>query len=230
MILAAHQPNYLPWAGFFRKMARCDVFVLLDSVQYARRSYTARCLVKQSDGAKHWLSIPVRKKGRYYQNIVEVEIDNQKAWQHGHRTTLESNYARAPYFQRHGELLELAYGRRWQGLCDLNLALIGHLSKELGIAPRLVRLSELGVEAKSTELLVAVCQKMGADTYLTGPSGDKYLDRDAFERAGIKLEVFRYWPAPYPQLWGDFVPGLSVIDLLFNCGPGAARKELGLDQ
>lgn len=228
--MAAHQPNYLPWAGFFRKMARCDVLVLLDSVQYARRSYTARCLVKQSDGAKHWLSVPVRKKGRYYQNISEVEVDNQEAWQHDHRATLESNYAKAPYFRRHGDLLELAYGKRWERLCDLNLALIGHLADELGIKPRLVKQSELGLEARSTELLVAACRRLGADTYLTGPSGDRYLDKEAFDRAGIRLEVFRYWPEPYPQLWGEFMPGLSVIDLLFNCGPEAARKELGLDQ
>lgn len=226
MVLAAHQPNYLPWAGFFRKMARCDVFVLLDSVQYARRSYTARCLVKQSDGQKHWMSVPVRKKGRYHQTIAEVEIDNEIPWQHDHRRTLESNYAHAPYFNKHRELLELAYGRRWESLCQMNAALIGHLAALLGLGPRIVKLSDLGVREHSTELLVFLCQKMEADAYLSGPSGGKYLEPGKFEEAGIKLEIFRYWPEPYPQLWGGFVPGLSAIDLLFNCGSEAARREL----
>lgn len=230
MILAAHQPNYLPWAGFFRKMARCDVFVLLDSVQYARRSYTARCLIKQSDGAKHWMSVPVRKKGRYYQKIAEVGIDSQDPWQHDHRRTLESNYAKAPYFDRQGELLELAYGRPWEGLCEMNISLIRHLAGTLGIVTRLVRLSELAIDSQSTELLVEICKKTGADNYLSGPSGGKYLDRGLFAKAGVNLEMLRYWPDPYPQLWGGFAPGLSIVDLLFNCGPQAARKELGLEQ
>jgi hypothetical protein len=228
MVLAAHQPNYLPWAGFFQKMARCDVFVLLDSVQYARRSYTARCLIKQSDGRRHWLSLPVRKTGRYYQSIAEVEIDNTRPWRHDHLRTLESNYARAPYFRKHRELLDLAYGRKWENLCQMNLTLIEHMAKLLGIGPRLIRLSDLGIKGQATGLLVSLCRTMGADTYLSGPSGGKYLEAEKFKEAGIKLEIFRYWPAPYPQLWGGFVPGLSVIDLLFNCGPQAAGKELGL--
>lgn len=228
MILAAHQPNYLPWAGFFCKMARCDVFVLLDSVQYARRSYTARCLIKQSDGLKHWLSVPVRKKGRYYQTIAEVEIDNELSWPRDHRRTLESNYAKAPYFEKHRQLVDLAYGQRWDNLCQMNTELIGHLAELLGLRPRIVKLSELGIRESSTELLVSLCQRMGADTYLSGPSGGRYLEKERFDEAGIKLEIFRYWPKPYPQLWGEFVPGLSVIDLLFNCGGQAARRELGL--
>lgn len=226
MILAAHQPNYLPWAGFFRKMARCDVFVLLDSVQYARRSYTARCLVKQSDGKKHWLSVPVHKKGRYYQSIAEVGIDNDLPWQQDHRRTLESNYAHAPYFGKQRELLELAYGRRWGNLCQMNIALIEHLAALLGLGPRIVRLSELGSPGHATELLVSLCQKLEADTYLSGPSGGKYLEAGKFEEAGIKLEIFRYWPGPYPQLWGGFVQGLSIVDMLFNCGVEAVKREL----
>ena len=226
MVLAAHQPNYLPWAGFFHKMARCDVFVLLDSVQYARRSYTARCLVKQSDGSKHWMSVPVRKKGRYYQNIAEVEIDNQLPWQRDRRRTLESNYSKAPYFEKHRELLDLAYGRDWESLCRMNKALIEHLADLLGLSPRIVKLSETGIGEHSTELLVSLCKKLEADTYLSGPSGEKYLEAEKFAESGIDLKVFRYRPRPYPQLWGGFVPGLSVIDLIFNCGAEAARREL----
>lgn len=226
MILSAHQPNYLPWSGFFHKMARCDTFVLLDSVQYARRSYTARCLVKQSDGAKHWLSVPVLKTGRYDQRISGVEIHNDEPWQHDHRRTMESCYSRSPHLAAHQWLLDLAYEQRWDKLCEMNIALIEKLAAHLGLAPRIVRLSELSIDARSTELLIAICQKFGADTYRSGPSGKKYLVQDKFTAAGIKFDVFQYWPKPYPQLWGDFVPGLSVIDMLFNCGSDIVRQEI----
>jgi len=226
MVLAAHQPNDLPGLGFFHKMARCDVFVLLDGVQYARRSYTARCLVKQADGAKHWLSVPVRKTGRYDQKISEVEILDDAPWQHDHRRTLESCYSRAPHFTAHQELLALAYRQRWDKLCDLNTVLITKLAGQLELKPRIVKLSELGIDAHSTDLLIAICRELGADTYRSGPSGKKYLDQDKFAKAGIKLDVFQYWPKPYPQLWGNFIPGLSVIDMLFNCGPEAVKQEL----
>ncbi len=226
MVLAAHQPNYLPWLGFFHKMARCDVFVLLDDVQYARRSYTARCLVKQADSAKHWLSVPVLKTGRYDQKISSVEILNDAPWQHDHRRTLEACYSRSPHFAAHKELLDLAYSKSWDNLCEMNTALITKLAAQLELKPRIVKLSELGIDAHSTELLVALCRKLGADTYRSGPSGKKYLDADKFAHAGITLDVFQYWPKPYPQLWGDFVPGLSVIDMLVNCGPEAVRQDL----
>lgn len=227
MVLAAHQPNYLPWLGFFHKLARCDVFVLLDGVQYARRSYTARCLVKQPDGAKHWLTVPVFKTGRYDQAIAAVAIDDERPWQQAHRRTLETCYARSPHFASQQALLDLAYGRPWERLCDLNIALLTKLAGEFGLAPRIVRLSELGITAHSTELLVGLCRMLGADTYRSGPSGRQYLDEAMFARAGVKLDVFRYWPKPYPQLWGDFVPGLSVVDMLFNCGTDAVRQEIG---
>jgi hypothetical protein len=227
MVLAAHQPNYLPWLGFFHKMARCDVFVLLDSVQYARRSYTARCLVKHPDGKKHWLSVPVLKTGRYGQRISEVELHRHEPWQHDHRRTLEACYSRAPYFAGQRWLLELAYDRQWDSLCEMNSALIVEFAKRLNLGPRIVKLSDLGIVAHSTELLIAICRQLGADAYRSGPSGKKYLDQEKFSNAGIRLDVFQYWPRPYPQLWGDFVPGLSAIDMLFNCGPDAVSRELG---
>jgi hypothetical protein len=227
MVLAAHQPNYLPWTGFFHKMARCDVFVLLDSVQYARRSYTARCLVKGTDGNKQWLSVPVYKTGRYHQSVAEVEVDNQEPWQRTHRRTLETTYAKAPFFGDQRWLLDLAYDRPWTDLCGMNIFLITALAGRLGIQPRIVRSSELAITGRSTELLVALCKACGADTYRSGPSGKEYLNPDLFEQAGIKLDMIQYSPGPYPQLWGGFVPGLSLVDLLFSCGTDGAFREIG---
>jgi hypothetical protein len=226
MVLAAHQPNYLPWTGFFHKMARCDVFVLLDSVQYARRSYTARCLVKGAAGGKQWLSVPVYKTGRYHQSVAEVEVDNQEPWQQRHRRTLESLYAKAPHFRDQQWLLDLAYGRPWDNLCDMNMALIKALAGRLDVKPSIVRSSELWVKASSAGLLAGICTAIGADTYRSGPSGEDYLDPDIFKQAGVALKIARFTPRPYRQSGGDFVPGLSLIDLLFNCGTTAAMREV----
>lgn len=226
MILAAHQPNYLPWAGYFYKMARCDVFVLLDQVQYSRTSYTARCLIKGVGGKARWLSVPVFKKGRYYQSISQVAIDNDTAWQASHNRTLQSCYSKAPYFTEHRGLLETAYDRPWQNLSELNAELTGQLAGLLGVKAKVVKQSELGVDSASSELLIELCRKMSAGVYLSGPGGRKYLDKKKFEEAGIELRFITYFPQAYPQLWGNFVPGLSIVDMLFNCGTQAAKKAI----
>jgi len=226
MIVAAHQPNYLPWAGYFYKMARCDVFVFLDSVQYSRTSYTARCSIKRCDGRAGWLSVPVLKKGRYFQNISEVTIDNQRLWQAEHLKTLESCYTRTPHFKEYSWLLDLAYRQKWDNLSLLNRAVIIRMAEHLGIKTKFVNLSELNIDGRSTEMLVSLCRTLKADEYLSGAGGQKYLDREQFRQAGIGLRYTRYQPQPYPQLWGDFVPGLSVMDLLFNYSSEETRRQI----
>ncbi|MBI5804732.1 WbqC family protein [candidate division TA06 bacterium] len=218
MIVAAHQPNYLPWAGYFYKMARCDVFVFLDSVQYSRTSYTARCSVKQCDGRASWLSVPVLKKGRYFQNVNQVAIDNQRPWQAEHLKTLESCYSRTPYFKECSWLLDMVYRQNWENLSQLNRTVIVRLAEYLGIKTKFINLSELKIEGKSTEMLVSACLALKAREYISGSGGQNYLDKEQFQRAGIGLTYTKYQPQPYPQLWGEFVPGLSVMDMLFNCG------------
>jgi hypothetical protein len=229
MILAAHQPNYLPWAGYFYKMARCDAFVFLDSVQYSRTSYTARCLIKGVSSKAQWLSVPVFKKGRYFQNISEVNIDNDTEWQNIHQRTIESCYSKAPYFEDHKRLRDLAYDKKWDKLFRLNTELIKTIAAGLNIAPKVINLSDLGINSKSSELLIDICRQMSADVYLSGPGGKKYLDENKFNEAGIELRFVSYCPQAYPQLWGKFVPGLSIIDMLYNCGTQAVKRIVKTD-
>ena len=226
MIIAAHQPNYLPWAGYFYKMARCDIFVFLDSVQYSRTSYTARCSIKQSDGRASWLSVPALKKGRYFQNVDQVIIDNQRPWQAEHLKTLESCYSRTPYFKEYSWLLDLVYRQKWENLSQLNRTVIMKLADHLGLKTRFVNLSELSVHGKSTEMLVSLSRALKADEYLSGSGGENYLDQEQFQQAGIDLKYTKYQPRPYPQPWGEFVPGLSILDMLFNCGLEETRKTI----
>ncbi|MDO9027144.1 MAG: WbqC family protein [bacterium] len=226
MIVAAHQPNYLPWAGYFYKMARCDIFVFLDSVQYSRTSYTARCPIKQSDGRASWLSVPVLKKGRYFQNVNEVAIDNQRSWQSEHLKTLESCYSRAPYFKEYSWLRDLVCRQNWENLSQLNRTVTMKLADHLGLKTKFASLSELGIHGRSTEMLVSLCRTLKADQYLSGSGGKNYLDQGQFLQAGIDLKYTEYQPQPYPQPWGEFVPGLSVMDLLFNCGSEETKKSI----
>lgn len=226
MIVAAHQPNYLPWAGYFYKMARCDVFVFLDSVQYSRTSYTARCSIKQSDGRASWLSVPVLKKGRYFQNVNEVAIDNQKPWQPEHLKTLESCYSRTQHFNEYTWLLDLVYRQNWENLSQLNRTVTMKLADHLGLKTKFVNLSELDIKGRSTEMLVSLCRSLKADEYLSGAGGENYLEQRQFQQAGISLNYTKYQPQPYSQSWGEFVAGLSIADVLFNCGPEETRKMI----
>jgi hypothetical protein len=194
------------------------VFVFLDSVQYSRTSYTARCPIKQSDGLASWLSVPVLKKGRYFQNVSEVNIDNQGSWQSEHLKTLESCYSRTPHFKKYSWLLDLAYRQKWENLSQLNRTVIVGLAEHLGIKTKFVNLSELDIDGKSTGMLVSLCRILKAEEYLSGSGGQKYLDKEQFQQAGINLTYTKYQPRAYPQPWGEFVPGLSLVDQLFNCG------------
>lgn len=218
MIVAIHQPNYLPWLGYFYKMSRCNIFVMLDNVQYTKDGFINRNKIKTSQGAI-WLTIGVLTKGHYGQHISEVELNNNVPWSSIHQKSLSQNYSKAPYFRNYISFFEDIYRRKWERLADLNEALIGVICEVLGIKDvKFVRASELNVSGQGTELLVNICQAVGADTYLSGPSGQKYMDEGLFEKENISLRYSDFQHPTYTQLWGDFIPNMSIIDLLFNEG------------
>jgi hypothetical protein len=220
---AVHQPNYLPWLGWFHKLAAADVFVYLDAVQYPRgRSFAARNRIKTPNGVA-WLTVPVSvPKGREGKATYrEVELAEPR-WREKHLRTVETSYARAPHFD---DVLELYRTGLEAGetLLEINLALLEGFADYLGIATRRVVLSELLPEfGRKTELIVDACRALGADEYLSGSGGGAdYNDEEQLAEEGIALRYDAFEPAPYPQLWGDFEPGLSALDALMNCGPAA---------
>lgn len=222
MVVSCHQPNYLPWIGYFAKMRESDVFVLLDSVQFPRgvckgTSWVNRNRIKTSDG-ELWLSVPVKKKGRGLQIIKDVEIENIHKWRENHLLSLFHFYKKAPYFNEYIKGFERIYKKRWDKLVDLNLVLITQISKWLGIKAKVVCSSSLGLNSNKSRMLIDICKKLGADTYISGIGGNKYLDLSAFSDAGITVKHYHFDSHPYPQFWGDFIPNLSIVDLLFNCG------------
>ena len=218
MIVSIHQPNYLPWLGYFHKIAYSDVFVLLDNVPYTKNSLINRNKIKTQHGAS-WITLSVLTKGRQGQLIDEVEFNNEIPWRGIHWKTLEANYAKAPHFQESRDQFESIYQENWQTLTDLNETLLKLICEILCIKNiKFIRASELGVCGKSTALLVDICKAVGADTYLSGFGGKKYMDEELFGKEGIKLKYSEFQHPVYNQMWGDFIPNLSVIDFIFNQG------------
>jgi len=217
MVLAAHQPHYLPWLGYFDKMDRAEVFVLLDTVQYEKNGWQNRNKIKTSKGWQ-WLTVPVTYK--FPAKICEVRIDNKARWGKKHWQALVTNYSRAPYFDAYAGFFEETYRDTWDMLVDVNLHVLKFLKDALGIRTELKLASEMEPTREDPNgRLVDLCLQVGADTYLAGAGGKDYMDLEAFGREGIEVVFQEYEHPVYPQLYGDFVPNLSVVDLLFNCGP-----------
>lgn len=217
MLFSAHQPQYLPWLGFFEKADRADVFVLLDDVQYKKNDWQNRNKIKTAKGAQ-WLTVPV--EAHLGVKISETHISVDKPWVKDHLKSLETCYHRASYFNEVFPVLrETLQSQKWELLGALNLALIKSLLKLLGIPEKKwVLSSSLNIREESTARLVAIGKAMGADRYLSGEDGEKYLDLKQFEESRIAVAFQHYQHPAYAQLHGDFVTHLSVVDLLFNCG------------
>lgn len=230
MIVSVHQPQYIPWLGYFDKIARSDAFVFLDQVQYKEREFQNRNKICAKNKCM-WLSVPVVSKGKGRQAISEVKIDNSFPWRRQHLNSLKSWYAGAAHFNDYFAFFEDAYSRDWEKLVDLNAHIIKYCLSRLSISTPLYYESGLGVNAQSTERIIAICKKMNADTYLSGEGGREYLEERKFDEAGIKL-VYQDFAHPiYKQHslpgGGEFMAQLSILDLLFNEGPNS-RKILGL--
>jgi len=219
MILSTQQPYFFPFAGFFYKAHLSDVFVILDTVQFPRgTTWISRNRFKSDQGTL-WLTVPVWKKGLGLQRIHEVRICHEFRWVTKHLASLKSAYARAPYFADHIEFIEDTYLARFEKLIELNGAIIDYLLRQLKIRAEIQFLSQLGIQSAGNQMLIEICQALGASTYMAPHAAAKYLDPALFDRAGIKLQFFKPPVLVYPQLWGAFISNLSVLDLLFNCGP-----------
>ncbi|MEW6750746.1 MAG: WbqC family protein [Candidatus Latescibacterota bacterium] len=217
MIAAIHQPQFMPWLGYFDKMDRADAFVLLDTVQFKKNEFQNRNRIKTAQGPM-WLTVPVTY--RFPQRIGEVGVDRSGDWRRRHLQALRTNYARAAWWEESAASLEEVYGPDWESLAPLNAASIAYLRSRLGIATPLHWASRLGVHSEEpTARLVEICRLLGADTYLAGAGGRDYMDLEAFARAGVTVLVQEYEHPVYPQCFGAFTSHLSALDLVLNCGP-----------
>lgn len=216
--VAILQSNYIPWKGYFDMIAAVDEFILYDDMQYTRRDWRNRNQIKTPNGVQ-WLTVPVKAKGKYLQKIRETEIDGQD-WASAHWKSLVQNYSRAPYFKEVSDWLEPLYlTDSYTTISQLNHRFIVAICEYLGIKTIISNSWDYKLLEGKTERLADLCIQAGGTEYISGPSAKGYIEESIFTELDIKLTWFDYDGYPeYPQLWGEFNHGVSILDLLFNCG------------
>lgn len=221
--VAILQSNYIPWKGYFDLIACVDEFILFDDMQYTRRDWRNRNQIKTPQGVQ-WLTVPVLVKGRYHQSIRDTQIDGVD-WAAAHWKALEQNYRRAPHFSEIAEWLRPLYlEETFTHLSLMNRRFIEAVCRYLGIRTVITHSWDYTLVDGKTERLADLCVQAGATEYISGPAAKDYVDETVFSNLGMGLTWFDYAGYPeYPQLWGDFSHGVSVLDLLFNCGKDAPR-------
>lgn len=224
MIVSGHQPNYLPWLGFFDKMQRSDLFIIEDNIQFEKQGFTNRNKIKTIDGIR-WLTVPIKHvNGPLLINQVKIANKQEPDWAQRHWLTLKHNYCKAPYWDEYSSFFEGTYSRKWSLLIDLNMHLIKGIMRFLNITTPLIMASSLDVAGKKSELIIAQCKAVGADVQLAGNGGKDYIDPERFKEESIKL-VFQDFHHPYyNQLHGEFIYNLSVVDYLFCAGAKSWHK------
>jgi hypothetical protein len=218
------QPSYIPWRGFFDQVARADVFVFYDDVQYDKRGWRNRNRIKTPTGPI-WLTIPVFSKGAQVEHIPinEIKIVWDQPWNQSHWKSIQYSYTKAPFFKMYSELLAQKFESQPEYLADFTIDLTVTLAGLLGISrTKFLRSSEIpGIEGTKTDRLVAILKKIGATHYISGPSAKDYIEDEKFSDAGITLEYMQYAYPEYPQLYPPFDAQVSVLDLLFIIGPNS---------
>lgn len=219
MIVGIHQPNYLPYLGFFDKLRKSDVFVIYDDAQFNKGDFQHRNRIRIYHGWK-WLTIPVEKK---HIPINQIKIKSEIkiggiTWQEEHLKELYNNYKKAPYYPDFENGIRKIYEQDYDMLIDINLELIKFLIQSFEINTKVIYSSEFEFTSKSTERLVDIVNAIGGDTYLSGPMGGDYLDLQLFEKKGIGVAFQDFKHPIYKQQYGGFEPNMSVIDVLFNNG------------
>jgi hypothetical protein len=223
MRVAIHQPNYLPYPGFFQKMSRADLFILLDTVQFSMDSFTQRVRIRTRPPQESiWLRIPVPRQYRL-SPIEAIPLSGDPKWKRRHKMTIDYNYMGTRFFDQ--QFVETYYGLEVPSLREWNEYGIRYLKDRLGIRTPVVWASELGVNRslKATDLIISIVDEVGGETYISGSSGRKYLEEGKFGTHGITLEYFDFHTVEYKQKWEGFIPYMSTIDLLFNQGEDASR-------
>lgn len=220
MIIAIHQPNYLPYLGFFDKMKKSDIFVIYGDAQFEKGDFQHRNRIPIYHGWK-WLTVPVEKK---HIPINEIKIKNEVAtwkgvrWADAHFKDIRDNYKDALYYSSYEKEIKRIYEKRYDKLVDLNMELINFLKKAFDIDVKIAFSGNLELTSKSTERLVDITEALGGDVYLSGPAGRDYLDVSLFERRGINVEFQDFKHPVYKQRYDGFIPNMSAIDALFNAG------------
>lgn len=218
MIITIHQPEFIPWIGFFDRIVRADIFVVLDHVQYQKNGFINRNRIKNNT-SWNWITIPINQK-MHHKPIQTVEIQNGLKWQEKQFKSILLNYSKARFFKKYYSFLEKIYKREWQTIADLDWHVITELIKIMGIRSKIYKSSTLDIKGESNDMIINICKRFGADTYLSGIGAKNYMDLKKFENSDIEIKFQKYIHPVYRQLHpkSGFIPNLSIIDLLLNNG------------
>ncbi len=216
--VAIMQPTYLPWCGYFGLIKTVDTFVFLDTVQFSKRSWQQRNQIKTPNGPI-WLTIPTINKGKRDQLIKDTFINKDEKFASKHLKSIINNYSKAKFFDSESEPIFEIINSNYELIADLNISLITLICKQLNINTKFIRSSSIKCSLKKDELLAFICQEINATEYISPPGSKNYLESSvAFERINLPIKYFEFNHPIYNQLWGEFLPNMSIVDFLFNCG------------
>ena len=217
MRISILQPSYLPWIGYFDQIEQVDQFVYLDDIQFTRRDWRNRNKIRTAEGWS-WLTVPIIQKNRYAQTLLETQIDSSSNWKTKHLNSIHHNYVKTNFFDLYFPKIETIINRDWDLLVDLCLELTENLKNWLGIETPTIRSSDLNIDEKKDDKILALCFKLEATHYLSGDLAKDYLNESKFLSYNIKIEYHDYKHPTYLQRYPRFFPYMSIIDLLFNYG------------
>ncbi len=217
MVAAIHQPQYLPWLGLIDRIIKSDVFVFLDSVPYSKNYFYNRNRIKTANGWI-WLTIPVLFKGKFGEKIENIRIDNGINWREKHLKSISLAYKKAPFFKQYIPHLEDFYSKEWLFLSQASIASTELMLKLFGITARTIKSSDIKAEGAKETLLIDICRKLGAKAYLAGPDGKNYIRPENWKESNIEVRFQDFRHPKYQQLFGEFLPQMSAVDMLFNYG------------
>ncbi len=218
------QPSYIPWIGYFEQILKSDIFVFYDDVQYTKNDWRNRNKIKTPQGTA-WLSIPVQFK--LGDKINEIKITSD--WKEKHLKTIRNFYKKSIYFDEVYPIFEKELNKKHSSLSDLDIDIIKSLSNYLGLKAKFYKSSELNIGGDKNNRLINICKHFDTTHYLSGKAAQSYLDIDLFDSNNITVEYQNFIHKPYTQLYGEFIPYLSILDLLFNCGKASLKVIQNVD-
>lgn len=219
MIVSINQPAYLPWLGYFDRIIKSDIHVVLDHVQFEKNSMVNRNKIRTHQDST-MLTVPVLTKGKFQDlSINTLEIDVRQPWRKKHWKAIQQNYSKAPYFKLYAPFLEELYSKDWSDLLSIIKEINVFAFDALNVETKIIYSSDMDIEGEKSDLVLNICKSLTAKTYISGPFGRDYLDQASFDNAGIELEFHDYDHPEYDQVHGSFEPYMCIFDLLFNHGP-----------
>ncbi len=219
--VAIHQPNFMPWLGYIHKISLVDCFVFFDDVQFPRgKTFGNRVKIKTNNG-ESWITVPVLSKGEL-SDFNEIHINNAIPWQRKILKTIELAYAKAKYFEKYRKGFSEVFLSPYNRLSELNVSMLSYLAEAIGIRVTFKFSSEIlaGEVTSPEDKIISILKSLNASLYISGSGAGsvRYIDEERFRAENILLEWQHFSSPVYPQLWGPFIPDLSIIDMLFNCG------------